>query len=57
MAALSADLDYIRDDLFKDTDVTSFSGQLQQAVIDALTDPKYALDELARYLYYRSEFS
>jgi len=44
MAALSADLEAIREDLFKNTYATGFSSQLQNAVIDALTDPQYGFD-------------
>jgi len=45
MAALSAELEAIREDLFKDTSVTSFKQQLQNAVIDTLQDPRYGFDE------------
>ncbi|MHC4867312.1 MAG: dockerin type I domain-containing protein [Planctomycetota bacterium] len=43
MAALSADLSAIRS-FFKDTNVTSFSQQLQDAVIATLQDPNYNFD-------------
>jgi hypothetical protein len=43
IAALSKDLSAIRS-LFKDTDVTSFSQQLQDAVIATLQDPNYNFD-------------
>jgi hypothetical protein len=45
MAALSAELEGIREDLFKDTGATSFTQQLQNAVIDTLQDPNYGFDE------------
>ncbi|MHC4616567.1 MAG: PEP/pyruvate-binding domain-containing protein [Planctomycetota bacterium] len=43
MAALSADLSAIRS-LFKNPSITSFSQQLQDAVIAALQDPTYKFD-------------
>jgi len=45
MAALSAELEGIREDLFKDRSATSFAPQLENAVIDTLQDPSYGFDE------------
>ncbi|MGB2809190.1 MAG: PEP/pyruvate-binding domain-containing protein [Sedimentisphaerales bacterium] len=53
MAALSSELEGIREDLFKDTDVTSFTPQLQVAIIQALLDPNYGFDML-RKIRFRS---
>jgi hypothetical protein len=44
MAALSADLRAIRS-IFKNTNTTTFSQDLQDAVIDALQDPNYGFDQ------------
>ncbi|MBN1765017.1 MAG: hypothetical protein JW860_07140, partial [Sedimentisphaerales bacterium] len=44
MTALSNDLEYIREDLFKDTDATIFSPQLQNAILNTLQDPCYGFD-------------
>ncbi len=52
MAALSDELDAIRD-LFKDTDVTSFTQELQNAVIATLTDPQYGF-EMNKKIRFRS---
>ncbi len=45
MAALSAELEGIRDDLFKNTYITSFKQQLRAAVISVLQDPSYGFNE------------
>jgi hypothetical protein len=44
MAALSSDLEAVREGLFKNTYMTSFSPQLQDAVIGTLQDPNYGFD-------------
>jgi hypothetical protein len=44
MAALSYDLEVIRENLFKNTYATTFSPQLQDAIINALTDPQFGFD-------------
>ncbi|MBA7636170.1 hypothetical protein ES703_43785 [subsurface metagenome] len=45
MEALSAELEGIRDDLFKNTYITRFTQQLRAAVISVLQDPSYGFDE------------
>lgn len=44
MAALSTELDYIRENLFKNTSVTSFNTALQDAIVSTLQDPQYGFD-------------
>ncbi len=44
MAALSAELESIREDLFKNTYVTSFTQAQEDAVIGVLQDPNYGFD-------------
>jgi len=44
LPALYADLEYIREDLFKDTDATSFTQQQIDAIISVLQDPNYGFD-------------
>lgn len=45
MAVLSAELEAIREDLFKNTYITSFKQQLRAAVISTLQNPNYGFDE------------
>jgi len=44
MAALSWDLEIIREAIFKNTSMTSFSPELEDAVIGTLEDPNYGFD-------------
>lgn len=53
MAALSAELEAIRDDLFKNTYITSFTPQLRAAVIGTLQDPSYGF-HLNKKIRFRS---
>lgn len=53
MAALSAELEGIREDLFKNTYITSFTPQLRAAVISTLQDPNYGF-HLNKKIRFRS---
>ena len=53
MAALSAELEAIREDLFKNTYITSFTPQLRAAVISTLQDPSYGF-HLNKKIRFRS---
>jgi hypothetical protein len=53
LPALYADLEYIREDLFKDTDATSFTQQQIDAIISILQDPNYGFDP-TRNIRFRS---
>ncbi|MHC4741552.1 MAG: PEP/pyruvate-binding domain-containing protein, partial [Planctomycetota bacterium] len=44
MASLAANLEYIREGLFKNTIATSFSVEQQDAIIAILQDPRYGFD-------------